>query len=524
MLNSSQEEGNISNNKKYYITTPIYYVNGDPHIGTAYTTLAADFIARFKRLDGYDVFFLTGTDEHGQKIARTAEKHHMSPQKFVDKTVLDFKAVMKAMDFSYDDFIRTTEERHVETVQKVWKSIEEKGDIYLGSYSGWYSVRDECFYTEKEIKNGKAPSGAPVERVEEESYFFKLSQYQDRLLQFYKENENFIRPKSAYNEVVSFVKSGLQDLSISRTTFDWGIKVPGDDKHVIYVWLDALVNYFSATESKRKSPDDPEKSSDNLKKNFWPCDLHLIGKDILRFHAIYWPSFLMSAGIPLPKRIFSHGWWTNEGEKMSKSLGNVIDPLDLVNKFGVDYTRYFLMREVPFGNDGDFSEDVMVKCINSELVNTIGNLAQRVISFAYSRCGGQIPDVELSNEDDLDLISEAYTTLDTLRKEMNDQRLHEVLKLIVALGTKSNVYMDTMEPWKVHKFDPRRGEEIIYTIMEVVRVIAILLLPIIPSTAHAMLEQLKIDPKDRTFSHISRKHQLSGGTKLEKPHGVFPRL
>ena len=517
MLGDDQEDGNKKRSKKYYLTTPIYYVNGDPHIGTAYTTLAADFIARFKRLDGYDVFFLTGTDEHGQKIARTAEKHRTSPQKFVDKMVTDFKAVMKAMNFSYDDFIRTTEERHVTTVQKVWRKIEENGDIYLGSYSGWYSVRDECFYTEKEIQGGKAPTGAPVEWVEEKSYFFRLSQYQDKLLQFYKENKNFIRPKSAYNEVVSFVKSGLQDLSISRTTFDWGIKVPGDDEHVVYVWLDALVNYFSAAESKRRDEDDAQ-------ENFWPCDLHLIGKDILRFHAVYWPAFLMSAGIPLPKRIFSHGWWTNKGEKMSKSLGNVINPLDLVNKFGVDYTRYFLMREVPFGKDGDFSEDVMIKCINSELVNNIGNLAQRVISFAYSRCGGQIPEVALSDEDDLDMISEAYDTLDAVQKAMNEQKLHEVLKLVVALGTKSNVYMDNMEPWKVYKFDPKRAREVIYTLMEVIRVMGILLLPIIPSTANAMLEQLQVPPKDRTFSRINKRHQLSGGTKLEKPYGIFPRL
>ena len=362
----------------YYITTPIYYVNDVPHIGHAYTTLACDVIARFKRLDGFDVFFLTGTDEHGQKVELAAKNKGVAPKEFVDEVSQNFRSLLKCMNFSNDDFIRTTEKRHLNSCEKIWKKLLENGSIYLDKYSGWYSVRDEAFYSEPEIVDGTAPSGAPVEWVEEPSYFFNLSKWEDKLLKFYEENNNFILPNSRRNEVISFVKGGLKDLSVSRTSFSWGVKVPNDDDHIMYVWLDALTNYLSACNYSSSH-------NDALSK-FWPADIHMVGKDIVRFHAVYWPAFLMAAELPLPKKIFAHGWWTNEGNKISKSLGNVIDPFDLVDKYGVDQIRYFLMREVPFGNDGDFSNSQLINRINSDLANSYGNLFQRVISMILKYC------------------------------------------------------------------------------------------------------------------------------------------
>lgn len=367
----------------YYLTTPIYYVNDKPHIGHAYTTLACDALARFKRLDGYEVKFLTGTDEHGQKVETAAANAGVDPQTFTDKVSLNFRDLAGAMNFSNDDFIRTTEERHKKACQAIWNKLLEKGHIYLGAYEGWYSVRDEAFFTETEVVDGKAPTGAPVEWVEEPSYFFDLSKWQEPLLKYYEEHPEFIAPSARRNEVMSFVKSGLRDLSVSRTSFKWGVPVPGDDAHIMYVWLDALTNYITAAGY-------PDTESSDFKA-FWPADLHMVGKDILRFHAVYWPAFLMAADLPLPKRVFAHGWWTNEGQKISKSVGNVIDPLELIEKYGLDQVRYFLLREVPFGNDGDYSHTAMVNRMNSELANDFGNLSQRVLSMIAKNCDGKVP-------------------------------------------------------------------------------------------------------------------------------------
>ncbi|MEK9848844.1 MAG: methionine--tRNA ligase, partial [Rhodospirillaceae bacterium] len=364
--------------KQFYITTPIYYVNDLPHIGHAYTTLACDVTARFKRLDGYDVFFLTGTDEHGQKVEKSAALAGVEPQAFTDRVSQNFLDLTKAMNFSQSQFIRTTETRHKEACQEIWRRLQDNGHIYLGKYSGWYAVRDEAFYDESELKtaeDGKktAPSGAEVEWVEEPSYFFDLSKWQDKLLDFYEKNPDFIAPQSRRNEVISFVSGGLKDLSISRTSFKWGVPVPNDPEHIMYVWLDALTNYLTATGF-------PGPYNEGC-ADFWPADLHMVGKDILRFHAVYWPAFLMGAGIELPKRIFAHGWWTNEGQKISKSLGNIIDPYEISEKYGLDQVRFFLLREVPFGNDGDFSQNSMINRINSELANDLGNLLQRSLSM-----------------------------------------------------------------------------------------------------------------------------------------------
>ena len=368
----------------YYITTPIYYVNDSPHIGHAYTTLACDALARFMRLDGRDVFFLTGTDEHGQKVEKAARDRGTDPQAFTNEVSERFRELARAMGFSNDDFIRTTETRHKRAVMALWEKLVEFGDIYLGTYAGWYSVRDEAFYAESELVDGKAPTGAPVEWVEEPSYFFRLAAWQDRLLRFYEENPDFVLPATRRNEVVSFVKGGLQDLSVSRTSFTWGIPVPGDSRHVMYVWLDALTNYISAV-------DYPDTDSP-MWQRFWPADVHVVGKDILRFHAVYWPAFLMSAGLPPPKRVFAHGWWTVEGQKMSKSLGNVVAPAELIQKYGLDQTRYFLLREIPFGNDGDFSHAAMVRRLNHDLANDFGNLAQRVLTLIQRNCDAQVPE------------------------------------------------------------------------------------------------------------------------------------
>ncbi|MGI9498794.1 MAG: methionine--tRNA ligase, partial [Geminicoccaceae bacterium] len=367
----------------FYVTTPIYYVNDVPHIGHAYTTLACDAMARFAKLDGKEVRFLTGTDEHGQKVEKAAEGRGIAPQAFTDELSERFRELAGHMGVSNDDFIRTTEERHKRGVQALWRKLVDAGDIYLGGYAGWYAVRDEAFYTESELVDGKAPTGAPVEWVEEPSYFFRLSAWEEKLLSFYEENPDFIAPQSRRNEVISFVKGGLQDLSISRTSFSWGIPVPDDPDHVVYVWLDALTNYMTALGY-------PDEDAANYKK-FWPADVHVIGKDILRFHAIFWPAFLLAADLQPPKRVFAHGWWTIEGEKMSKSLNNALDPYELIETYGLDQLRYFLLREVPFGNDGDFSRTAMVNRINSDLANDYGNLCQRVLSMIAKNCGGRVP-------------------------------------------------------------------------------------------------------------------------------------
>lgn len=494
--------------KKYYITTPIYYVNDKPHIGHAYTTLCADFIARFKRLDGYDVKFLTGTDEHGQKVEKSAIKEGVSPQELTDKYSKEFRKLAEMLNFSHDDFIRTTEVRHKETVSAIWTKMVETGDIYLGKYSGWYSVRDEAFYPESELIDGKAPTGAAVEWLEEESYFFKLSKYQDKLIELYEKHPEFIQPQSKRNEVIAFVKGGLHDLSVSRTSFNWGIHAPNNPKHVIYVWLDALFNYFSAINTEKET-------------HYWPTDLHIVGKDILRFHAVYWPAFLMSVNMEIPKQIFAHGWWLVEGEKMSKSLGNTLDPVQLVEQYGVDYVRYYLVREITFGNDGSFTKVGFINRINSELCNNIGNLSQRVLSFVYKNCNATVPEADL-NEIDNQLLAHSYALLDEMRALMDTNSITAVLEKIVILSTKANVYVDENAPWALRKTDEKRMNSVLYTLLEVIRVISISLQAIIPTSASKLLDNLNI--KDRDFSTLNSSGALKSGHTINEPKIVFPRL
>jgi len=413
--------------KRYYVTSPIYYVNDAPHIGHAYTTVACDVMARFMRLDGYDVRLLTGTDEHGQKVEKSSQRAGMEPRPFVDKMSENFRALARRMNISNDDFIRTTEERHVRACQALWRALRERDQIYLGTYAGWYAVRDEAYYGEGEVRDGPdgkklAPTGAEVEWVEEPSYFFRLSQWQDPLLHYYDENPRFIAPDSRRNEVVSFVRSGLRDLSVSRTSFTWGVPVPDAPGHVMYVWLDALTNYITAAGY-------PEREG-SLFTAYWPADLHMVGKDIVRFHAVYWPAFLMAAGLAPPKRVFAHGWWTNEGQKISKSLGNVIDPFHLIERYGLDAVRYFMLREVPFGADGDFSHRAMVERINGDLANDFGNLVQRVLSMINRSCNGCVPDMGAPTDADRSLMDRAHGLLGELRPLFNDQAFHRAVGLL----------------------------------------------------------------------------------------------
>ena len=495
--------------KKFYITTPIYYVNDSPHIGHAYTTLAADVIARFMRMDGYDVHFLTGTDEHGQKIEKSALASGVEPQKFTDEVSERFRALAKILNISNDDFIRTSENRHKEVVKEIWLKMLANETIYLSKYDGWYSVRDEAFYDESEIVDGKAPTGAPVEWVEEPSYFFKLSHFQDKLLEFYEKNPNFIAPESRRNEVLSFVKSGLKDLSVSRTSFKWGIPVPNDESHVMYVWLDALFNYYSAVKT-------------NELDHFWPTDLHLVGKDILRFHAVYWPAFLMACDLPLPSRLFAHGWWTIEGEKMSKSLGNVISPNDLVESYGVDYTRYFLMREIPFGNDGNFSKDSLALRVNSELCNNIGNLAQRVLAFINKNVNASLAEGSTETQDDLQLIENGYKLIEKIRNHMSSQAIHFAIEEIVRYGSSANEYIDRNAPWNLKKTDQERMKTVLNTLTEVIRIIAVLLKPFIPGAADKMLNNLGIECN--SFDDLGAHKRLKTGTTLPQPQIIFARI
>lgn len=499
--------------KSFYITTPIYYVNDKPHIGHAYTSIACDVLARFKRLDGYHVKFLTGTDEHGQKVEKSAEKAGVSPQEFVDMVSESFRELTHQLNLSNDDFIRTTEPRHIHAAQAVWKKLEESGDIYLGSYSGWYSVRDEAFYAESELtEDRKAPTGAPVEWVEEPSYFFRLSAWGERLLKFYEEHPDFIYPPSRRNEVVSFVKGGLMDLSISRTTFNWGVPVPGDDKHIMYVWLDALVNYLTATGY-------PDENAEEYKA-FWPADVHMVGKDILRFHAVYWPAFLLAAKIAPPKRIFAHGWWTNEGEKISKSLGNVIDPQQLISVYGLDQTRYFLMREVPFGNDGNFSRAAMVQRINSDLANNIGNLTQRTLSLIFKNCEGRIPTPPHAYGADREKL------LASIRDLMDRQAFHQVLATIIDIASAANEKIDREAPWALKKDGTEASlakmRQVLYELADDIRVIALLLQPFVPASAGKILDMLKLGEEARHMPALTTP--LPPETVIDKPEGVFPRF
>jgi len=502
--------------KNFYVTTPIYYVNDVPHIGSVYTTLAADVIARFKRLDGYNVKFMTGTDEHGQKVEKAALKAGMDPQSFTDKVSLRFREVFDLMNISYDDFIRTTESRHKKAATALWIKLLENEQIYLDKYSGWYSVRDEAFYNEDELVEGKAPTGAEVEWVSEESYFFKLSAYQDKLLELYEKQPDFVSPGFRRNEVVSFVESGLRDLSVSRTTFKWGIPIPGNNQHIMYVWLDALTNYLSVV----GYPDVECKDF----KAFWPADLHIVGKDITRFHAVYWPAFLMAAGIDLPKRIVSHGWWLIEGEKMSKSLGNVVNPLDLVNEFGVDATRYYLMREIPFGNDGNFTRHSFIKRINSELANNIGNLVQRTLSMIWKHCDGKVPQASKSIYDQKELLQFAESLIIKIRTQIDQQLIHIVIEDIIDLSNRANTYIDHQSPWTLKKTDEEKMKSVLYVLAETIRYIAIILQPFVPDSATKILDQLSISKDERKFKHLSRNYALKAGTEIPDPKGVFTMI
>ncbi|GEO80153.1 methionine--tRNA ligase [Pararhodospirillum oryzae] len=505
---------------RYYVTTPIYYVNDKPHIGHAYTTLACDVLARFKRLDGYDVRFLTGTDEHGQKVEKSAQAAGVDPHTFTDGVSANFRALARAMGFSNDDFIRTTEPRHLKACQALWRTLLERDEIYLGAYKGWYSVRDEAFHGEDELTRDpdgtlRAPSGAPVEWVEEPSYFFRLSRWQEPLLEFYRANPDFIAPDSRRNEVIRFVEGGLTDLSISRTTFSWGIPVPDDEKHIMYVWMDALTNYITAV----GYPD-----TEGEYARLWPADLHMVGKDILRFHTVYWPAFLMAAGLEPPKRVFAHGWWTNEGRKISKSVGNVIDPLALVETYGLDPVRYFLLREVPFGNDGDFSHRAMIGRMNGELANDLGNLAQRTLSMIARNCAGTVPQPQPFTDDDLALLGPADALLGTVRAALDRQAFHEALEAIWVVVRAANGYVDRQAPWALRKTDPERMGTVLYVLAEVIRRVALLMQPVVPEAAGRLLDQVGQGPDQRTFEALDPACRLTPGLTLPAPAGVFPRF
>ena len=505
--------------RTYYITTPIYYVNDVPHIGHAYTTLACDVLARFMRLDGIEVKFLTGTDEHGQKNEKAAEKAGIDPQAFVDKVSKNFRQLVADMNYSNDDFIRTTEERHKTACQALWTRLVENDQIYLGSYAGWYAVRDEAYYGEDELTTSPdgrklAPSGAEAEWVEEPSYFFKLSEWQDRLLEFYQSNPDFIAPETRRNEMISFVRSGLRDLSVSRTTFKWGVPVPGDPDHVMYVWIDALTNYITAAGY-------PDVESDDFSK-FWPADLHMVGKDILRFHTIYWPAFLMGAGIAPPKRVFGHGWLLNRGEKMSKSVGNVLRAEDLVARYGLDPVRYYLLREVPFGSDGYISHETMAGRINSDLANDFGNLCQRVLSMIAKNCSAKVPEPGKLDEADEALLGKTTALLATVRELLKqDQAFHTALIGMWEVVGEANRYVDDQAPWTLRKTDPARMATVLYVLAQAIRNLALLAQPFMPDSAGAMLDQLAVPAAARDFAGLEVK--LQPGTALPAPTPVFPR-
>ncbi len=487
-------------------------------MGHAYSSIIADFFARFKKIDGYKVFFLTGTDEHGLKIQRAAEKKNKDPKSFCDEISKTFENLTKTLNLSNTDFIRTTEDRHSKSVKNLWKILKSNKQIYLSKYSGWYSVSDEAFYNDEEIeeKNGSKIaklSGSFVEWVEEESFFFKLSEWEKPLLDFYNKNKNFILPESRRNEVISFVRSGLKDLSVSRKTFSWGIKVPNDDEHVVYVWLDALTNYLSAL----KYPDE----NNELYKNFWPADLHIIGKDILRFHAIYWPAFLLAANIEPPKRVYGHGWILSGEEKMSKSKGNILDPLEIINTYGLDSLRYYLLKEVSFGNDGNISEEKLESCINSDLANNYGNLCQRVLSFAEKNCSSIVPKHEF-NKDDL-VILDSMNDLNKFRTFIDNQDINQYMSFIVDRLFASNKYFNDQEPWK-KKDDKLRLYTIVYTSIELIRKISILLYPVMPQTSVKVLNSFNIKENQIDISSLKNNDTLKENNKINKLDILFKKI
>jgi methionyl-tRNA synthetase len=507
--------------KPFYITTAISYPNAPPHIGHAYEAIATDAIARFMRLEGCDVFFLTGTDEHGQKILQTAAREGVTAQALIDRNVPRFKAMVERLNCSNDDFIRTTEERHRRSSAAIWERMETNGDIYMSKYSGWYSVRDEAFYDESETRltdKGQrlGPQGTPVEWVEEESYFFKLSAYQQKLLDLYARVPDFVLPKERLNEVASFVRGGLKDLSISRATLSWGIPVPGNDRHVMYVWVDALTNYITAAGY-------PNTGSEKFKR-YWPADLHVIGKDIVRFHAVYWPAFLMSAGVAVPKRIFSHGFLFNRGEKMSKSVGNVVDPFALADTFGVDQIRYFFLREVPFGQDGNYSHEAIATRINADLANDLGNLAQRSLSMVARQLNGVLPMPGAFSGNDKTMLAAADAMIGAARDAMKTQQLHQVLNIVWTVIADANRYFAGEAPWALAKTDPARQGTVLYVTAEVLRQVAILCLPFMPTAAARLLDLLGVPSGGaRTFAKLGGVDRIAAGTPLPPPAPVFPR-
>ncbi|MBA7468168.1 Methionine--tRNA ligase [subsurface metagenome] len=503
----------------FYITTAIAYPNGQPHIGHAYEAIATDAIARFQRLDGKDVFFLTGTDEHGQKMIQTAAGEGMTAAQLADRNAARFKEMDEVLNISFDRFIRTSEPAHHKSVQVVWNRMQQNGDIYIDVYSGWYSVRDEAYYAEEETIVGddgvrRGPQGTPVEWVDEKSYFFKLSAYQDKLLALYESQPDFIGPDSRRNEVISFVKSGLRDLSISRTTFDWGIKVPNDPEHVMYVWVDALTNYITGVGFPDES--DP-------RWRYWPADLHIIGKDIIRFHAVYWPAFLMSAGVPVQKRVFAHGFLFNKGEKMSKSVGNVVDPFNLAKQYGVDQVRYFFLREVAFGQDGSYNHEAIVARINADLANGLGNLAQRSLSMIAKQLGGVLPEPGEFTDNDNAILAQADAMIVQARAAMATQQIHQWLNAVWAVVAEGDRYFAGEAPWALAKTDPARQKTVLYVTAEVVRQIAILALPVMPVSANKLLDNLGVPPSERNFAALGGAKRLAPGTALPAPVGVFPR-
>ena len=516
----------MSGRDKFYLTTAISYINGPPHLGHAYEAIASDVLARFKRLDGFDVMFLTGPDEHGQKVARQAEAEGKDPRVHADEIAQTFRDMVELLNISNDDFIRTTEPRHYAASTAIWEALDAAGEIYPGTYAGWYSVRDEAFFAEKELTKGEggklfAPGGAEVEWVDEPTFYFRLSNWGEALLEHYEAHPEFILPLTRRNEVVSFVKQGLEDLSISRTTFDWGVPVPGAPGHVMYVWLDALTNYITGVGY-------PDTESETYKK-YWPADVHMIGKDIVRFHAIYWPAFLMAAGIELPKRVFGHGFLNLAGEKMSKSLGNVLTPAAMVDTYGLDQIRYFLMREVPFGGDGSVSHDAIVGRINADLANDFGNLGQRVLSMIQRYCEGKVPErPDFDPGTHLEILANRHAAsgelLGRVRASVERQAFHEALEAIWEVVRESNRCVDVEAPWALHKSDPAICGAVLYELAETVRCLAILTQPVMPDAAAKLLDQLAVPEDTRDFSCLDESHALSPGTPLPKPRGVFPRF
>jgi methionyl-tRNA synthetase len=504
----------------FYITTAIAYPNGQPHIGHAYEAIATDALARFQRLEGKDVFFLTGTDEHGLKMVQTAEAEGLSVEDLATRNAGRFKAMDERLNVSFDRYIRTTEQQHHRSSQMIWNRMQQNGDIYIDTYAGWYSVRDEAYYAEDETTIGednirRGGQGTPVEWVEEKTYFFKLSAYQDRLLALYESQPDFIGPDARCNEVTSFVKRGLKDLSISRTTFDWGVKVPNDPAHVMYVWVDALTNYITGV----GFPDETDKNW-----RYWPADLHIIGKDIIRFHAVYWPAFLMSAGIPVQKRVYAHGFLFNRGEKMSKSVGNVVDPFNLADQYGVDQIRYFFLREVAFGQDGNYNHEAIVARINADLANGLGNLAQRSLSMIAKQLGSAVPTPGDFTENDRAILAQADAMIAIAREAMASQQIHQWLNAVWAVVAEADRYFAGEAPWALAKTDPARQATVLYVTAEVVRQIAILTQPVMPAASTKLLDSLGIPQGEaRMFAALGGKTRLAPGTALPPPVGVFPR-